>query len=97
MEKKFDIEINPEVAKGNYANLAIITHSSSEFILDFAQNMPGLPKMQVNSRIIMTPEHAKRLLGALTENIRKYEGQFGEIKLPIGPTMMPPIKPDAEA
>ena len=73
MEKKFDIEINPEVAKGNYANLAIITHSSSEFI------------------------HAKRLLGALTENIRKYEGQFGEIKLPIGPIMMPPIKPDAEA
>ena len=97
MEKKIDIEIKPEVAQGHYANLAIITHSSSEFIIDFAQNMPGLPKMQVNSRIIMTPEHAKRLLGALTENVRKYEGQFGEIKLPIGPIMMPPIKPDAEA
>ena len=95
--KKIDIEIKPEVAQGRYANLAIITHSSSEFILDFAQNMPGLPKMQVASRIIMTPEHAKRLLGALSENIRKYEGQFGEIRLPINPMMMPPVKPDAEA
>ena len=95
--KKIDIEIKPDVAQGHYANLAIITHSSSEFILDFAQNMPGLPKMQVNSRIIMTPEHAKRLLGALTENIRKYESQFGEIQLPINPAMMPPFKPDAEA
>ncbi|MBQ6300255.1 MAG: DUF3467 domain-containing protein [Bacteroidales bacterium] len=95
--KKIDIEIKPEVAQGRYANLAIITHSSSEFILDFAQNMPGLPKMQVGSRIIMTPEHAKRLLGALNDNIRKYESQFGEIRLPINPMMMPPIKSDAEA
>ena len=96
MEKKIDIEIKPEVAQGRYANLAIITHSSSEFILDFAQNMPGLPKMQVASRIIMTPEHAKRLLGALNDNIRKYEGQFGEIRLPMNPMMIPSIK-DAEA
>ncbi|MBR3450715.1 MAG: DUF3467 domain-containing protein [Bacteroidales bacterium] len=95
--KKIDIEIKPEVAQGRYANLAIITHSSSEFILDFAQNMPGMPKMQVASRIIMTPEHAKRLLGALNDNIRKYESQFGEIRLPINPMMMPPIKSDAEA
>jgi len=95
--KKIDIEIKPEVAQGRYANLAIITHSSSEFILDFAQNMPGMPKMQVASRIIMTPEHAKRLLGALNNNIRKYESQFGEIRLPINPMMMPPIKSDAEA
>ena len=95
--KKIDIEIKPEVAQGRYANLAIITHSSSEVILDFAQNMPGLPKMQVGSRIIMTPEHAKRLLGALTENIRKYENQFGEIRLPMNPMMIPSIKPDAEA
>ena len=94
--KKIDIEIKPEVAQGRYANLAIITHSSSEFILDFAQNMPGMPKMQVASRIIMTPEHAKRLLGALTENIRKDEGQFGEIRLPMNPMMIPSIK-DAEA
>lgn len=97
MDKKIDIEIRPEVAQGHYANLAIITHSSSEFILDFAQNMPGLPKMQVASRIVMTPEHTKRLLGALSENIRKYESQFGEIKLPMNPIMMPPLKPDAEA
>ena len=97
MEKKIDIEIKPEVAQGRYANLAIITHSSSELILDFAQNMPGLPKMQVASRIIMTPEHAKRLLSALNENIRKYESQFGEIKLPMNPMMMPPLKADAEA
>ncbi|MBR6423681.1 MAG: DUF3467 domain-containing protein [Bacteroidales bacterium] len=97
MEKKIDIEIKPEIATGRYANLAIITHSSSEFILDFAQHMPGMPKMQVGSRIIMTPEHAKRLLGALTENIRKYESQFGEIRLPINPMMMPPLKSDAEA
>ena len=97
MEKKIDIEIRPEVAQGHYANLAIITHSSSEFILDFAQNMPGLPKMTVGSRIIMTPEHAKRLLGALNENIRKYESQFGEIRLPMNPMMMPPLKSDAEA
>ena len=95
--KKIDIEIKPEVAQGRYANLAIITHSSSEFILDFAQNMPGMPKMQVASRIIMTPEHAKRLLGALNDNIRKYESQFGEIKLPMNPMMMPPLKADAEA
>ena len=79
--KKIDIEIKPEVAQGRYANLAIITHSSSEFILDFAQNMPGLPKMQVTSRVIMTPEHAKRLLGALTDNISRYEAQFGPISL----------------
>ena len=94
---QFQIELKPEVADGTYANLAIITHSSSEFILDFAQNMPGMPKMQVGSRIIMTPEHAKRLLGALNENIRKYESQFGEIRLPMNPMMMPPLKPDAEA
>ena len=97
MEKKIDIEIRPEVAQGHYANLAIITHSSSEFILDFAQNMPGMPKVQVGSRIVMTPEHAKRLLGALNENIRKYESQFGEIRLPVNPMMMPPLKSDAEA
>ncbi len=95
--KTIDIEIKPEVAQGHYANLAIITHSSSEFILDFAQNMPGLPKMQVASRVIMTPEHAKRLLNALTENIRKYESQFGEIKLPVNPVMIPPFKSDAKA
>ena len=97
MEKKIDIEIKPEVAQGRYANLAIITHSSSEFILDFATNLPGFPKAEIGNRILMTPEHAKRLMNALFDNISKYESQFGEIKLPMNPMMMPPLKADAEA
>lgn len=97
-QKKIDIDLNPEVAKGHYANLAIITHSSSEFVLDFAQNMPGMPKLTVNSRIIMTPEHAKRLLSALSDNIQKYESQFGEIKMPkVTPPVIPPLGSDAQA
>ena len=81
MEKKIDIEIKPEVAQGRYSNLAIITHSSSEFILDFAAALPGLPKAQIGDRIIMTPEHAKRLMNALFDNVSKYEAQFGVIDL----------------
>lgn len=79
-EQKIDIELRPEVAKGVYSNLAIITHSASEFIVDFVQMMPGLPKPSVNSRVLMTPENAKRLLKALMDNVQKYESQFGEIK-----------------
>lgn len=79
-EPKIDIELRPEIAKGVYANFAVITHSSSEFIMDFAQMMPGLPKPTVNSRVLMTPEHAKRLLKALMDNVHNYESQFGEIK-----------------
>lgn len=71
------IELKPEVAKGVYANLALITHSSSDFVLDFASILPGLPKPEINSRVIMAPEHAKRLLQALQENVYKYEQQFG--------------------
>lgn len=89
--KPLDIELRPEVAKGNYANLAIITHSSSEFILDFVQLMPGMPKPSVNSRVIMTPEHAKRLLKALMDNVQKFESQFGEIKLPGNTATVPPM------
>jgi hypothetical protein len=70
------------MAEGIYANLAIITHSNSEFVLDFIRIMPGVPKAKVKSRIVLTPEHAKRLLLALTDNIRKYEDQVGEINLP---------------
>lgn len=81
MEQKIDLEISPETARGNYSNLAVITHSASEFILDFAENVPGLPKTVVGCRVIMTPDHAKRLLAALNENIAKYERQFGEIRL----------------
>lgn len=79
--QQFQIELKPEVAEGTYSNLAIITHSSSEVITDFVQMMPGMPKAQVKSRIIMAPEHAKRLLLALQENIQKYEKQFGVIQL----------------
>ena len=76
------IELTPDKAQGEYANFAIITHSSSEFILDFARMLPGLQKAQVRSRVILAPEHAKRLLGALQENIMRYEHTFGQIKLP---------------
>lgn len=80
--KEINIELNSSVAQGSYSNLAIITHSNSEFIFDFARILPGLPKAEVASRIIMTPEHAKRLFLALQENLSKFENQFGEIKLP---------------
>ena len=84
-EKKqqgLQIELTPDKAQGEYANFAIITHSSSEFIVDFARMLPGLAKAQVRSRVIPAPEHAKRLLGALQENIMRYEHTFGAIKIP---------------
>ena len=80
-EKEFKIELKPEVAKGSYSNLAIITHSHSEFIIDFATMLPGLPNPEVGNRIVMTPEHAKRLYLALQDNINKYENQHGPISL----------------
>lgn len=76
------IELTPEVAEGIYANLAIITHSSAEVVLDFIRVLPGVPKANVKSRIVLAPEHAKRLLFALQDNIVKYEKAFGTIKLP---------------
>ena len=76
------LELPQNVAQGEYANFAIITHSSSDFIIDFARVLPGLPKAQVKSRVILAPEHAKRLLGALQENIVRYEREFGPIKIP---------------
>ncbi len=84
------IELKEEVAQGTYANLAIITHSSSEFILDFVRLMPGMPKAGVQSRIILAPEHAKRLQHALEENIAKYERLFGQIRVPEG-QLLPPL------
>jgi hypothetical protein len=92
MEQKneINIELNEEMAQGTYANLAVISHSPSEFVIDFVRIMPGMPKAQVKSRIILTPEHAKRLLNALQDNIKKYEEVFGHIKLKEG-AMMPPI------
>jgi hypothetical protein len=73
-----------EVAQGTYSNLAIITHSSSEFIVDFVRVMPGLNKAGVQSRIVLVPEHAKRLMYALQENLAKYERTFGPIRMPEG-------------
>ena len=79
------LDLKPEVAKGSYSNLAIISHSHSEFVIDFATMLPGLVKPEISNRILMTPEHAKRLLNALTDNIGKYESQFGRIELPGSP------------
>jgi hypothetical protein len=83
MEKKadnlLDVELTEEVAQGIYSNLAVITHSNTEFILDFLRIMPGMPKAHVKSRIVLTPEHAKRFLRALEDNVRTYEASHGEI------------------
>ncbi len=81
-DNQLQIELKEEIAEGTYANLAIIAHSTSEFVLDFVRMMPGVNKAKVKSRIVMTPEHAKRLAIALQDNIMEYEAQFGEIRLP---------------
>lgn len=86
-QHKIEFELSPEVAQGQYANLAIIAHSSTEVVLDFATMLPGMPKAKVKSRIVLTPEHAKRLLHSLQENINRYERTFGVIKTPT-PTNM---------
>lgn len=77
---QINIELKEEVAQGVYSNLAIITHSSSEFVVDFVRMMPGIPKAEVKSRIILTPEHAKRFMSALKDNIAKFEDIHGPIK-----------------
>ncbi len=77
---QINIELSEEVAEGVYANLAMIAHSNSEFVIDFIRLMPGVPKAKVKSRVVITPEHAKRLLGALSDNIQKYEQAHGPIK-----------------
>ena len=77
---QLNIEISEEISEGEYANLAIITHSHSEFVIDFVNVMPGTPKSKVKSRIILTPQHAKRLMKALTENIGRFETANGLIK-----------------
>lgn len=75
-----DIELSEEVAEGIYSNLAIITHSQSEFVIDFIKIMPGIPKARVKSRILLTPQHAKRLAKALADNVAKFEQANGKIK-----------------
>lgn len=77
-----DLELDDTVAQGHYSNLAIISHSASEFIIDFAAVLPGVQKARVKSRIILTPEHAKRLLRSLQENIVRYESSVGKIEIP---------------
>ncbi|MCG2610584.1 DUF3467 domain-containing protein [Flavobacterium sp. SM15] len=77
---QINIELDEQTAEGTYSNLAIINHSNTEFVLDFVSIMPGVPKAKVKSRIVLTPQHAKRLLRALGENIHRFEAAHGEIK-----------------
>jgi hypothetical protein len=96
---QLQLELDPEVAQGVYSNLAMIIHSHSEFVLDFASMMPGLQKAKVKSRVVMAPEHAKRLLAALQENLMRYEQEFGKIEIPNQPprTATPFGKPKGDA
>jgi hypothetical protein len=89
-QNDIQLELTDEIAQGIYSNLAVISHSTSEFVVDFVRLMPGVPKAKVQSRIILTPEHAKRLMLALSDNIKKYESQIGEIQL-LGTGFNPPM------
>ncbi|MGB0915817.1 MAG: DUF3467 domain-containing protein [Crocinitomicaceae bacterium] len=89
-DNQVNIELSEEVASGVYSNLSIITHSPSEFVADFVQLMPGVPKGKVRSRIIMTPQNAKRLMKAMQDNISKYEQTFGVI-MDVESPMVPPM------
>jgi len=91
---QINIELKEDIAQGIYSNLAIISHSSSEFILDFVRIMPGIPKAEVKSRVILTPEHAKRLLLALGDNMSKFEANHGAVKIDErGPGGFAPLGP----
>ncbi len=79
-QEQINIELDEKTAEGIYSNLAIINHSASEFVLDFVSIMPGVPKAKVKSRIVLTPQHAKRLLKAIGDNIHRFEMAHGEIK-----------------
>ena len=97
---QLNIELTEDVADGVYSNLAIITHSNSEFVLDFVRVMPGMPKAKVKSRVLVTPQHAKRLMRALGDNIAKFESMHGPIKeaeMPEGAIPMNFGGPPAEA
>ena len=86
---QINIELPEDVAEGTYSNLAIISHSNSEFILDFIRIVPNMPKAKVKSRVILTPFHAKRLMRALKDNIDKFENQFGNIEEKGGGNLPP--------
>lgn len=85
MPQQLKIELGEKEAEGIYANLVMIAHSATEMILDFARIMPGAPKTKVQARIIMTPAHAKMMSKTLSDNLKKFEEKFGEIKIPGGP------------
>jgi len=95
LQNQIQIELTDEVAQGTYSNLAIISHSTSEFVIDFVRIVPGVPKAKVKSRIILTPEHAKRLLLALGDNVSKFESQNGTIKLDNNVGFFPPVGGEA--
>ena len=98
-QNQLNIELSEEIAEGIYSNLAIISHSHSEFVVDFIRLMPNVPKAKVKARIVLTPQHAKRLLKALSDNLVKYENQYGIIQDPE-PQMIPPMSfntPTAQA
>ncbi|MDX2002165.1 MAG: DUF3467 domain-containing protein [Chitinophagales bacterium] len=80
VQNQLNIELSEDVADGTYSNLAIITHSNAEFVIDFIRVMPGVPKAKVKSRVLLTPQHAKRLMKALADNIKKYESVHGVIQ-----------------
>lgn len=99
-QNQLNIELSEEIAEGVYSNLAIISHSHSEFVIDFIRLVPNVPKAKVKSRIILTPQHAKRLLNALTENLAKYESQFGPLDDESDQPPFPPMNfstPKAQA
>lgn len=97
---QLNIELPEDIAEGIYANLAIISHSHSEFVVDFIRMMPNVPKAKVKARIVLTPQHAKRLMRALADNIKKFEGQFGAIEESDQNVSFPPMNfntPKAQA
>ncbi|MFT7350575.1 MAG: hypothetical protein ACI9XR_000284 [Flavobacterium sp.] len=96
-QNQINIELDEKIAEGIYSNLAIINHSSSEFVLDFVTLMPGVPKSKVKARIILTPQHAKRLLKAIAENIQRFEAAHGDIKDSEQPQMPLSFGPTGQA
>src|SRR5579863_3434632 len=96
-QQQINIELPEDQAEGIYSNLAIISHSPQEFVIDFIRIMPGLPKAKVKARVVITPEHAKRLMKALIENVKKYEAQFGTINDKEPPVVPMSFGPTAQA
>ena len=96
-QKKLNIQVDEDVAHGIYSNLAVINHSPTEFILDFVSVMPGMEKSKVQSRIVLSPHHAKRLLKALNDNIQRYEKSHGKIEEPEKPNVPLTFGPTGQA